>query len=227
MKYGVLIPCYNEASAIAKVVDGALTYTSEVLVIDDGSTDNTKECAEGAGALVIRHLKNQGKGSAINTGFKHVKNKTDWNVIIIMDGDGQHNPKEIPSFIEANEETDAKIIVGDRMTDITPVKEMPLVRWLTNKFTSYVVSKIAGQKIPDSQCGYRSIKVEVLKDLELSTSRFDTESEMLIQSSQRGYKISSIPISVIYKGEISHIRPIKDSIRFFKLIYAAIRRTEK
>jgi len=139
-----------------------------------------------------------------------------------MDGDGQHDWHEIPKFIETAQSQDTAVVIGNRMTGILPLRHMPLIRWLTNKVTSYIISKITGQRIPDSQCGYRLIKVSVLNDLELLTSRFDTESEILIKSAKNGYKIASLPIRSIYRGEVSYINPVRDTMRFVRLVYAAI-----
>lgn len=220
----VLIPSYNEAVNICNVVKGALSYVRDVIIIDDGSTDGTGVAAQAAGASVIRHSENKGKGEALRTGFNFVKEKKNWDAVIIMDGDGQHDWHEIPKFIETAQSQDISVVVGDRMTGILPLKHMPLIRWLTNKVTSYIISRITGQRIPDSQCGYRLIKASVLSDLELLTSRFDTESELLIKSAKNGYKIASLPIRSIYRSEVSYINPVRDTLRFIRLIYANIRR---
>lgn len=217
----VLIPCYNEVSNIGKVVKSALQYVSDVIVIDDGSTDGTGLAAERQGALLIKHDINKGKGESLKTGFEYIIKQNKWDAVIIMDGDGQHDPHEIPNFIKVAETSDASIVVGDRMRGFAP-KNMPLIRRLTNKFTSFLISKIIQQIVYDSQCGYRLIKIAVLMNIKLYTSRFDTESEMLIQASKKGFKIGSAPIKSIYNDETSYINPVKDSIRFIKLMYGAI-----
>lgn len=220
MNPAVLIPCYNEAVKIGEVVKTVLSYVKDVVVVDDGSTDGTGALAREAGAAVIRHDGNKGKGEALRTGFGYIKENKDWDCVIIMDGDGQHDWNDIPRFVE----TDASIVIGDRITGTMPFVDMPIVRWLTNRFTSYVISKITGQRIPDSQCGYRLIRTSVLRDLELITSGFDTESEILIKSARLGYRIVSLPIKSIYHGEVSYINPLRDTIRFVRLIYGAIHR---
>lgn len=222
LRSGVLIPCYNEALSIGDVVKGTLLYVQEVIVIDDGSTDRTDTIAKAAGAIVLRHPENKGKGEALRTGFRYIKENKDWDAVIIMDADGQHDPGEIPRFIQIAQTQNASIVVGDRMSNIWRSRQMPFIRWLTNKTTSYIISKLTKQKIPDSQCGYRLINTNVLKNLELSTSRFETESEILIKAARMGFKITSLPIKIIYHAETSYINPIKDTMRFIKLIYAAI-----
>lgn len=225
MKTGVLIPCYNGAVTISSVVVGVLTKTREVIVVDDGSADDSYTIAKNAGAEVLRHPENQGKGAALKTGFEYIKQFKNWEGVILMDADGQHDYNEIPDFIAAAEEQPAGIILGNRMANRV---NMPCVRWWTNRITSFVTSKICQQKIPDSQCGYRLIKREVLRRLSLTAKRFDIESEMLIKTAALGYSIYSIPVKTIYKEEHSYIRPIRDTFRFIKLVmvyYAAIFRT--
>ncbi len=221
MKVCVLIPCYNEESKIALVVKGCLKYVKDVLVVNDGSTDDTKIVAITSGAFVINHDVNKGKGESLKTGFKYIEEKSQWDAVIILDGDGQHDCNEIPDFIKAAEYSDATIVVGDRIGKEKP-KNMPFIRWLTNKVTSYITSKVIGQYVSDTQCGYKLIKTNILKNLELRTSRYDVESEILIQASRKGAKIVSVPVKSIYSDEVSYIHPGKDTMRFIKLIYAAI-----
>ena len=227
MKAGILIPCYNEEAYIGGVVQNTFHYAAEVIVVNDGSTDNTGKEAEEAGAVVLTNRNHRGKGEALAAGFKHILNRTDWDAVVIIDGDGQHDPAEIPAFLKTAEDNEFQIITGDRLTGVKMGGAMPVVRWLTNKFMSQVISVITGQKIPDSQCGYRLIKREVLNDLELVTSRFDTESEILIRAAQKGYRIGALPVKIIYRDETSYINPIRDTIRFAKLVYAAVFRTKK
>lgn len=215
VKIGVLIPCYNGASTIKEVVAGVRAMLPEVIVVDDGSSDNTYREAEDAGACVLRHSNNQGKGAALRTGFEYIKKSRDWDAVILMDADGQHDWCEIPKFIETAQKERAGIVLGNRMGGAAT--GMSWLRWWTNKVTSCVISKICKQEISDSQCGYRLIKTEVLRDLALTTSRFETESEILINAASRGYSIYSIPIKSIYKGERSYIHPVRDTIRFIKL----------
>jgi glycosyltransferase involved in cell wall biosynthesis len=206
-----LIPAYNEAERIGCVIQQARAHVAEVVVIDDGSADDTAGVAKSAGARVIRHERNQGKGATIVTGLEYFR-QSDAAAAILLDADGQHDPAEIPKFLAV---TGAGIVVGSRMQD---TREMPVVRALTNRFTSWVTSKLARQRIPDSQCGYRLIKRAVLPDLKFSTVRFETETEMLLQAGRAGHKILSVPIRTIYEpGRVSRIHPWQDTMRFFKL----------
>jgi len=210
-----LIPAYNEAVRIGDVIARTGAHVDEVVVIDDGSVDDTAMVAEKAGAKVLRHKQNLGKGVAIATAldcFRH----SDAEFAILLDADGQHDPAEINKFVEAARIENADIVVGTRMND---VRDMPRVRLWTNQFTSWVTGKLARQKIPDSQCGYRLVRRTVLEDLKFSTARFETETEMLVQAARAGHKITNVPIRTIYeRGHSSHIHPVRDTIRFFQFV---------
>ena len=209
-----LIPAFNEAARVADVVRRAKAHVREVVVIDDGSSDQTSAVAREAGATVIRHDQNQGKGASIIRGLDYFA-KSSADFAILLDADGQHDPAEIPKFVEQVRQAGAGIVCGTRMQD---TKEMPAVRLWTNRFTSWLTGKLARQRIPDSQCGYRLLSRSVLPDLKFSTARFETETEMLIQAGRAGHKIVSVPVRTIYEpGRVSRIRPWQDTVRFFKL----------
>lgn len=210
-----LIPAYNEAARVGDVVGVARRHVDEVVVVDDGSTDETVAVAEKAGATVLRHPQNRGKGAAISTALDYF-GRSNAELAILLDADGQHDPSEIGKFVDAAEKERAGVVVGTRMGD---VRRMPRVRLWTNQFTSWVTSKLAGQKIPDSQCGFRLLRRAVLKDLRPSTARFETETEILIQAGRSGHKIVSVPIRTIYDPDrASRIHPWRDTVRFFRLI---------
>ncbi len=215
MKTCVLIPLFNGEAVIGRLVREVVKYINRCFVVDDGSTDRTSKVASQAGALILRHERNLGKGASLRTGFDRVL-KEGYDAVITMDGDGQHDPRDIPRFIEKAEGSSAGIILGDRMGD---KENMPLIRQLTNKVMSSIISRICGQRIADSQCGYRLIKNELLKKLNLFTSRFEIESEVLIKASRLNFKVESIPITTIYLNQKSRIKPISDTIRFFKLLF--------
>lgn len=215
MRGCVIIPAYNEEMLIGHLVEEVKKNGLDCLVIDDGSADKTKEEAERAGADVISHSKNLGKGSSLRTGFKKAI-EDDYDFVIVMDGDGQHHPDELENFIRAAEKGDAAIILGNRMED---PKGMPLIRRLTNWFMSSLISTITGQRLPDTQCGFRLIRTEVLRSVPLTTDKYEIESEVLIKAAKAGFKIRSIPIRSIYRGEKSQIRPLKDTLRFVSFIF--------
>ncbi len=219
MKICVLIPAYNESKRISKLISQILQLEeiAGIIVVDDGSIDSTYEEAKSTGTIVLRHEKNMGKGAALRTGFSYVKSK-DFNAIITMDGDGQHNWKEIPNFIEVYKKGGADVIVGSRMKKC---ENMPTARYLTNRFTSFVTSLLGKCNVTDSQSGFRLISTDVLKNIELSTSKFEIESEVIIKAGRKGFNIKEIPISTVYLADStkrSKIHPIIDTLRFFRFV---------
>ncbi|MGB2706467.1 MAG: glycosyltransferase family 2 protein [Candidatus Omnitrophota bacterium] len=215
MKTCVLIPAYNVSSTIGDVVREIKGMGLEAIVVDDGSTDDTERVAADNGAIVMRHVKNLGKGASLKEGFDFIVRMTSFDAVIIMDGDGQHNPKDIQKFILHAREQSNDIVIGNRMA---LTKNMPLARILTNKFMSSVLSVMCKQRIPDTQCGFRLIKRSVFKKIKLESNKYDLESELLIKASRRSMKIASVPIETIYRNELSRIRPVKDAVRFIGLL---------
>ena len=210
----VLIPAYNEARAIGKIVRDVRARGLEVYVVDDGSADTTAAIATENGALVIRNAKNMGKGAALREGFKHIMEK-DFDAVILIDGDSQHEVSSIPAFTDEMDRGGADIVIGNRMGD---TGSMPYVRQKTNLFMSYVISRMAGASIPDSQCGYRLIKKKVLGEVKFDSSNFEIESELIIKAARKGFKISSVPIKAVYQDEKSRINPVIDTFRFMAFV---------
>jgi len=210
------IPAFNEAANIAGVVAKTKPHVTQVVVVDDGSTDQTAATAREAGATVLVHEQNRGKGAAITTALEHFV-KSDASLAVFLDADGQHAPEEIPNFVAAMRDSGAMLVVGNRMGE---TREMPLLRLLTNRFTSWLTSRAVGQRVFDSQCGYRLLRREVVPSLHFSSGRFETETEMLIQAGRAGHKIANVPIRTIYDpSRRSRIKPFRDTVRFFKLIW--------
>jgi glycosyltransferase involved in cell wall biosynthesis len=214
------IPAYHEAAHVGGVAERVRAQLDRVLVIDDGSTDATAARARAGGAEVIVHPVNLGKGEAIKTGLRHWLERPEIEFILLLDSDGQHLPEEIPRFFQAAAATEASLLIGTRMND---VRAMPFVRRVVNRYMSGRISRLCGQDVPDTQCGYRMIHRDVVPLLLAGTSRFDYETEMLIVASRAGFRIASVPISTIYSDEVSSIHPVRDTIRFFRLM----RRYEK
>lgn len=214
------IPAYHEEAHVGGVAERVCAQLDHVLVIDDGSSDATAARAREGGAEVIIHPVNLGKGEAIKTGLRHWLARPEIEFILLLDSDGQHLPEEIPRFLDAAVATEASLFIGTRMSD---VREMPFVRRAVNRYMSHRISRLCGQEVPDTQCGYRMIHRDVAPLLLAGTSRFDYETEMLIVTSRAGFRIASVPISTIYSDEVSSIHPVRDTIRFFNLM----RRYEK
>ena len=214
MKACVIIPAHNEAKIIARLVKRIRQLHLDVVVIDDGSTDNTAQIAQDNGAIILRNNYNQGKGASLIKGFHYVLGR-DYSAVITMDGDGQHLSEDIPNFIRCAEHSSSGMFCGNRLSK---AQGMPWVRILTNKFMSWILSKVAAQNIPDSQCGFRLIKREVLKKLNLKSAKYEIESEILIRASRLGFRIESVPVKTVYGGERSKINPFADTLRFIRFI---------
>ena len=210
----VLIPSYNEARSIGRLVDSLRAQGLTVYVVDDGSIDDTAGIAESKGAVVVKHKVNKGKGASLREGFKHVLKKG-YEAVVVMDGDGQHEVEDIGNFLRKMEETCADIVIGNRMLDTS---SMPVSRVHTNRFMSGLISMIAGQEVPDSQSGFRLIKSAVLDKIKLKSSNYEIESEMIIKASREGFKIESVPIKTVYEGEESKINPVLDTLRFIAFL---------
>ena len=223
MKACVIIPAHNEAKTIARLVKRIRQQHLDVVVIDDGCADNTAQIAQDNGAIILRNNYNQGKGVSLIKGFHYVLGK-DYSAVITMDGDGQHLAEDIPHFIQAAEHSGSGIFCGNRLSK---AQGMPWVRILTNKLMSWILSKVAKQKIPDSQCGFRLIKREVLKKLDLKSAKYEIESEVLIRAARLGFKIESVPIKTVYGGEKSKINPFADTLRFIRFITKELTLTQR
>jgi glycosyltransferase involved in cell wall biosynthesis len=214
MKTAVIIPTHNESSSIRDLVDEIRCQRIDTIVIDDGSTDGTYRIASQTNAIVLQNAHNIGKGASLVKGFEYALAQG-YDAVITMDGDGQHLPEDIPAFLTAAHSQKAGIIIGNRMQQVA---NMPLLRILTNSFMSWVISCITKQHIPDSQCGFRFIRKEVLQRIKLHTKNFELESEMLIEASRANFAIMSIPIKTVYNNARSHIHPMRDTIRFFRYL---------
>lgn len=218
MKICVILPTYNESKAISGIIKRIREQQLEPIVIDDGSMDNTSEIAKESGAVVLRNENNSGKGASLIKGFRYALNEG-FDAVITMDGDGQHSPEEIPYFIRLATYSKNGIFIGNRMVKL---KNMPPIRVLTNKFLSWFISSLTGQRIPDTQCGFRLIKRRVLEKIKLTTSKYETESEIIIRASRLGFKIESVPIKTIYGRQKSRINPFIDTLRFLKFIISEL-----
>lgn len=210
----LIIPAYNEEKSIGKVIRSLNFPPKDIIVVDDGSTDNTYMISRTLGVHTLRHKKNMGKGMAHRTAFKFATDaEAGW--VITMDADGQHSPQDIPKFLHAIKENRGDIIIGTRRIS---VQAMPYVRLQTNLWTSFVISLLSGVRVRDSQSGYRAIRKKIFATIPLSTNNFQAESEIIIKAARRGFKISSVPIRTIYNVSSSKIKPLLDTLRFMKLV---------
>lgn len=209
----VLIPAYNEEKNIERVVKGVSARGWAVLVVDDGSSDSTAEKVRALGVPAVFSAANEGKGASIQKGIDWIL-ETHYTAAVLMDADGQHRVEEIEVFVEALV-SGADLVVGNRMAD---PKGMPTLRVATNRFMSWLISLAAGQKVPDSQCGFRALSRRAMQAVRLETARFESESEMILKAAKADLRIHSVAVGSVYGGETSHIRPVRDTVRFFKFL---------
>jgi glycosyltransferase involved in cell wall biosynthesis len=207
-----LIPCRNEEASIAGVVRAVRQYLPLVLVVDDNSDDGTPARAVEAGAQVVRREQNPGKGAAVKAGVAAaLAHDCAW--VITLDGDGQHRPEDIPTFLRCAEETGASLVIGNRMPG---AEAIPWLRRSVNRWMSRQISEMAGRFLPDSQCGFRLINLKAWGALRLETDHYEIESEMLLAFVRAGCRVEFVPIKVIGRGRRSKIHPVKDTWRWLR-----------
>jgi len=211
-----LIAAYNEEQHIASVVTAASAYVSAVVVVDDGSVDATSERARDAGAIVLRHEQNQGKGSAIRTGLAHAL-QGPYTHVLFIDADMQHDPAEIPMLI-AGAGRGADFVLGERELR---KDAMPAVRFYSNVIGSWVLSHFIGAEVADTQSGFRLIRTSVLRRVPLTGRGYEIETEMLIKLLRAGARLERVPVRRLqYAGARSKMRPFRDT---FKTCMLALR----
>lgn len=209
-----IVPAYCEGRFIADVVRCVSQYIDSILVVDDGSRDQTAAEAGAAGARVIRHETNLGKGAALKTGLRCAV-ALGAEYFLFLDGDGQHDPSDIPAFSDAMNGSDCDLIVGNRM--LNPAT-MPVIRRWTNQFMSWQIGRLCNMPIPDSQCGFRLVRKKAFPVLMAPSNHFEFERESIILAARRGFKLGFVPIRTIYKDQNSKIIPLTDTIRYLRLI---------
>jgi len=217
-----LIPAFNEAASIATVVRGVKGSVARVIVVDDGSTDGTAECARAAGAEVIVHAGNRGKGHAVRTGIARLLTG-DFTHVVLLDGDMQHLPEETAALLAAAADTGADVVLGERRFQRA---HMPASRYHANRIGSRVLSWFVGVPVRDTQCGFRVFRSDALRPLRLSASGYEIETEMLVKVRRRGGRVASVPITAVYAGQRSKLRPVRDTTRtcFLAVYYRFLER---
>ena len=190
----VCIPAFNEEGAIGKLVRKTLSYVDSVVVCDDGSSDNTAKEAENSGAHVIVHDENRGKGSALKSLFEHARHSSA-DIIVTIDGDGQFLPEEIKKLTKPIIEKTSDIVVGYRFDNDT---EMPSYRKIGNKILDHATNIATSIPIRDTQSGFRAYSKNAIELIEFSNDGFTADSEILIDASKHGLRISEEKITVIY-----------------------------
>jgi len=213
-----LIPAYNEAPRVAEVIRSTRQHLP-VLVVDDGSKDGTADVAEAEGVAVLRQRPNQGKGMALRAGYERALQEG-YEAVVMLDADGQHDPAEIPLFLNCYAKNHADLIIGRR-----DFRKMPLLRRTTNTIGTYMLSWAVGQYVADNQSGYRLVSRPLMEAMLSSRERgFEFEVDMIVIAIAQRMQLDWVPISTIYRGAPSHIKPAQHVVNWFRII-AYARRT--
>jgi glycosyltransferase involved in cell wall biosynthesis len=218
--FAVILPCYNVAATIGDIVERCLGFCENVIVIDDGSIDNTQAICRAKQVPTLSFSHNRGKGSALIAAFEYILRESNFDFVITIDGDGQHAPEDIPKFVECYEEKAPDLIIGCRRFALS---KMPFRNWFGNRTAGALFGLSTGHFFHDTQCGYRLIKRGFLKRIVrlLSSGAFETESEILMFAALNSFIVHSISIEAIYtKMAIrqSSFRRIKDSIKVVSVV---------
>ena len=223
LRVAAVIAAVNEGAHIREVVLGTRPHVDAVIVVDDGSTDGTVAAAQAAGAEVVRHEVNRGKGVAVRSGLAAVRGRG-FSHVLLMDGDLQHRPSDVPSLVEAAAAGDADVIVGARSFDRA---QMPASRYWSNVIGSWALGRLVGVAVSDTQSGFRLIRLAALEPLALTSTGYEIETEMLIRLARRRAVVHQVPVALAYDGAPSKLRPVRDTTRtcFLALYYRFLSRS--
>lgn len=218
MTYAVVIPAYNEAATVRDLAARALAYCPRVIVVDDGSTDGTAPALAGLGVSLLRHDANRGKAAALWSGIQQALAQAAAGVIT-LDGDGQHAPEDIPRLIAVAQRHPDRVIVGARRADRS---QAPLSRYCANRFADFWLSWTCGQRLTDSQSGFRLYPAGLFRGLTLDHDKahgFVFESEILIEAARFGHRCVMVPIAALYwaRARASHFRQL-DTLRIIRMV---------
>ena len=208
-----VIPAYQAAATVGEVIRGVRRIIDRVVVVDDGSTDDTSAVADRAGAEVLRRPENGGKGSALRTGIAKVL-EGDATHVVFVDADGQHDPDDLPALLDAARSGEP-FVIGSRFADSD---SMPAYRFRTNEIGSRILSRMTGLDVEDAQSGYRVVASSVLRRMDLRGRGYIIETEMLLKASRHVERFRHVPIRAIY-GAPSHYRPFRDT---WKISWGAV-----
>jgi glycosyltransferase involved in cell wall biosynthesis len=213
----VLIPTYNNSATLPAVINDVTQYTDRIIIVNDGSTDNTADVLKNfPGLQIITQTVNMGKGFALRTGFDYAR-KQDYDYAITIDSDGQHFAKDLYKFLDIIEVKPNSIIIGARNMNQEGV---PGKSSFGNRFSNFWFKIETGISMPDTQSGYRLYPLQSLKDIHFFTRRFEFEIEVLVRAAWKDIDILSVPVTVYYgpaQTRVSHFRPVKDFTRISTL----------
>lgn len=214
----VIVPAFNAAGYLPELLTRLKRYVCEehLLIVNDGSTDDTLRLLKKNNVNYISFPQNRGKGAALMAGFEYAIGHG-YRSVLTIDADLQHLPEEIPRFFALDD--GKRVLLGVRKISLT---QMPFARWLTNNLTSVIISIFSNQRVRDSQSGFRLIPTGVLRAIQLKTVNYDLESEMLFKAGALGCSMVEVPISTVYEGSHSYINPLLDTLRFIRQIFKRV-----
>ena len=216
----ILIPAFNAQETLGSVLRKMEPLNLDTLVINDGSSDETKRVVLENGVGLLEHPSNLGKGAALRTGFQYILQR-DYQVVVTLDADGQHDPSEIPSLLKIFQKVQPDILIASRAAEFW---KMTFLRRFWNRLGVKAVARLCHSDITDSQSGFRLIRTDVLKEIDLFTSRFETELELLIKACKKGFSVLSVPINAqkVDGTASSHFRPVLDTWMVCKLFLQSL-----
>jgi glycosyltransferase involved in cell wall biosynthesis len=212
------MPAFNEEKYIGSLVLKARRYVDQVIVVDDGSDDNTVEIAKLAGAKVIRHKANKGYGAAIQSIFAEAK-KINPDVLVILDADSQHSPQEIPNLVKPIINGDYDCVIGSRQKQ---EKKIPFYRRIGQSIILRSVKTISGNNLTDSECGFRAFSRKAIKALKLTENGMAVSAETVAEATRKNLKITQVPVNVIYNQDGSTMHPVRHGLSVFTRILVMI-----
>lgn len=220
-----IIPCYNAGGRVAPVVRAALEQAPKVIVVDDGCTDGCLSGLSDARLSLVRHPENRGKGHAILTGLRAALADPGVRAVVLLDADGQHDPAAIPQFVAQFDATQAGMVIGARVFDGGHV---PLRSRFGNTVTAAVTRLLLGERLPDTQCGFRLLSRDFAQEVlaRVAGGRYETEMEMIVLALRGGHAIAAVPIRTIYEegNASSHFRKLRDSFLIYSRLFRAVLR---
>lgn len=212
-KIVAVIPAYNAGRFIGQVVRRSKKFVDRVIVVDDGSADDTAKAAKAAGAKVVSLKKNAGKANAIRVGVSALAGKAD--ILVLLDADLQHLPEEIPALIRPVRKNECDICIGSRF--LGDYGKMPKHRRLTNRMTTLITNALTGYQLTDVQCGFRAIGQRAIAKLKFDGDRYNIETNMVLEAHDAGLRVCEVPITTVYGNEVSYIKSGRHTLSLAKL----------
>lgn len=223
MKTAIIIPAYNAGKQLKNVIQSMPKNINknDVIVVDDGSKDDTYEIAKSLGVVVLKHEKNMGYGAAQKTAYNYTIKKN-YGIVIMIHADGQHDPKNIVDFTDLIENKGFDVVTGTRFKGGSALKDgMPLKKVIGNRLLTSIVRLFTGLKVSETHNGYRAYSIKALKSMDFvgNSNKFEFDTEILLQAKSNKFKIGEIPIKTVYKDEKSHLNIYSYGTRILKVVF--------